>query len=389
MFLDEVLDAIYPFNYDGALPRIERPWARRTIPTAFTGLPSGLLTEIFHDELAEESGVKELVSKLGIPPKVAGLPADALAEEGGLKLRKYISSAIDYSQKLRRAVRYLLDVDTVSKIAALKLAERPRFPFHSLWVEFNGALEYKAPQDYFLFHEEPEGFSPVPLLRGELAIRGIWFDDHDAQEGKQGMSMTFFPRDQRPPIGTTGPPIVGFHIRDWPKITSSIPRTIEEAKGWISDPKAWDRFESRLLRMDANVIYFLNSENQLKLRIRPEHHDRHGRKMNPLPKSPVPYYIIYFQAPCYKYAEPGGRTPASPHAHRVRGHYRRLLNQRFTRDAAGDIRRIWIDQHIRGLGRLTEALRVGRIPGSILDYDRFAEICESSSKPQPGHCKKV
>jgi hypothetical protein len=302
-----------------------------------------------------------------------------------------------YADSLESSVRYWLDVREIEKFRTVKIRWK-HFPpciHDQMFIEFNGELKFdfrpwKRP-DIFVSETE-QNLKPAPLVLAPYSLPDTTYRAVHIQRNLPPHKFFGWPED-KPVIRATWyeKPMWIKHpeLGDIPAIDNYVVTLCESV--W---PKRLDVFKvgdpdeiahpgerahaDRLMFMTANLMYFLAAENIVKVRIRPEHHERCGRELSGLPKSDKPYYVLPFQLPRYRYLHRDDEKPNGTTGRHVsvcfdvRGHFRHLDAQRFERDANGNVRVIWIGGHQRGLGHVYRpTVRRGLISHLFLDYDKF------------------
>lgn len=268
--------------------------------------------------------------------------------------------------------------------------------------EFNGLLEFDfrpwQREDVVVGKDEEDMLSRVPKLhprpftgQGPTLYKGVFIQNHKPPHEYLGwpkeenvVRVWWWEKPKYVQVneaqdkrveGRAYPVLDNFVITfcrsSWPNLFDSM-RVLE------SDEQAHPGERSHRLRLfnaTANLLYFLAAENVVRVKIRPEHHDRHGRDLAGLPKSNREYHVLPFQLPRYRYlhkdsVEPTGRRVSC--CFDVRGHSRHLRDERFKRKEDGTVRVIWIPEHQKGMGNPYQpSIRRGTIDSLFLDYDKF------------------
>jgi hypothetical protein len=322
-------------------------------------------------------------------PFVAAEPDKHRAAELQAKAQMQYHLARD----MNAAVRYWLDIKQIERFRGARFHHEafPPLIHDKLFVEFNGVLTFNfrpwQRPDLFLAEDRQ------PISVGTLKPRA--FSDHIPT----GYKAVFILRYDPPHIYINWPqePVIriwwfekplwaaipgrngAFPLADNYTLTfckSSWPRVMD-----VFDVRPMDEAEhpgenahaDRLFATTVNLMYFLAAENVIRVRIRPEHHQRHDLKG--LPKSDREYHVLPFQLPRYRYLHPENGQPTGRHVSvcfDVRGHFRHLLNDRYERNPDGTARVIFINSHQRGLDNpYRPAVRRGSIDSLFLDYDKF------------------
>jgi hypothetical protein len=300
----------------------------------------------------------------------------------------------ELANDMNQAVRYWLEINQIERFRAARFRHDafPPLIHDKLFIEFNGSLNFnfrpwQRPDIFLTKDGEPESLEPlrprpfsndittayraVFILRyqpphqyarwptNEDVIRIWWFE--------KPLWLDIPGRDRRAPLADNY--TVTFCKSSWPKVMDVFNvHPIDEASHPGENAHA-----DRLFATTVNLMYFLAAENVVRVRIRPEHHERHDLKG--LPKSDREYYVLPFQLPRYRYLHPENGKPTGRHVSvcfDVRGHFRHLLNDRYERNPDGTARVIFINPHQRGLDNpYRPTVRRGSIDSLFLDYDKF------------------
>jgi hypothetical protein len=300
---------------------------------------------------------------------------------------------------LEEAKLYLLDVEQVEKFKSprFKLENFPPLPFHSLWIEFSGCLDFAYVPQIAKMHVDGNG-----MQRSIQAAP----DEEDPLTDRSDKTLTQYRAVQ---IHTYSPP---HHWGNFPENERLVTVLWWERKfrGHFYDhytlsltesawPHLWDEHQHcrggpeqhlhamRLLRMTANLLYFLTAENVTLVRVTPEiRASKPKKEVANLPKCRKPYYVLPISVPRYRYklkeAQAHSEGASGYHhsfTYDVTGHLRHLRDDRYQRNPDGSVRTIWIDDHKRGLaaGVYLPAIRRGSITSNLLEFDQFISLLES------------
>lgn len=343
---------------------------------------------------------------------------------------RFLSLSAFYSEEVRileEARRYYLDVKQaeVFKATNFKFEGFPPLVFDSIYIEFSGQLKFDYCPPIFVDRvghgKNPDGTPNLwpPTEERKALLPGYGNTEplidmtqltgrekeHFVQvEGKRNTSYRAVGISvRRPPHEWHNLPpedVICIHWYESPcyeggqagksyyhytvKFTrSSWPYMLNEEHHKTSPQHL--RHGYRLMHMAVNLMYFLAAENVTIVRVTPRAYE--ANKLKGLPKTQKEYYILPMQVPRYKYLHerPDGATDRHVgYMFDVRGHFRHLNDERYTRNPDGSVRVIWIQPHQRGLGAGAYIPRVivGQVGAQYLDYDEFVRQVERKLKNQ-------